>query len=76
MIYMNISDAYDIAEAVKQLISANIEAHESDEISDLNDKIDNLECEILTLQDVANDRQDRIEYLESILKENKIDFDE
>ena len=75
MIYMNISDAYDIAEAVKQLISANIEAHESDEISDLNDKIDNLECEIITLQDVANDRQDRIEYLESILKENFIDFD-
>lgn len=74
MIYMHISDEYDIAEAVKQLISAAIDNHESEHHEELESRIDQLESDVHDLQEVANDRQDRIEYLESILKENGIDF--
>ena len=74
MIYMHISDEHDIAEAVKQLISAAIDNHDSEQNEELESKIEQLESDICDLQEVANDRQDRIEYLESILKENGIDF--
>ena len=75
MIYMHISDEHDIAEAVKQLISAAIDNHDSEQNDELESRIEQLESDICDLQEVANDRQDRIEYLESILKENYIDFD-
>lgn len=75
MIYMHISDEHDIAEAVKQLISAAIDNHDSEQNDELESKIEQLESDICDLQEVANDRQDRIEYLESVLKENYIDFD-
>lgn len=75
MIYMHISDEHDIAEAVKQLISAAIDNHDSEQNEELESKIDQLESDLCDLQEVANDRQDRIEYLEGILKENYIDFD-
>ena len=74
MIYMHISDEHDIAEAVKQLISAAIDNHDSEQNEELESRIEQLESDIHDLQEVANDRQDRIEYLESILKENNIDF--
>ena len=76
MIYMHISDENDIAEAVKQLVNVAIEAHEDEQAEELESRIDQLGSDICDLQEVANDRQDRIEYLESILKENYIDFDE
>ena len=74
MIYMHISDEHDIAEAVKQLINAAIDNHESEHHEELESRIDQLESDICDLQEIANDRQDRIEYLEGILKENDIDF--
>ena len=74
MIYMHISDEHDIAEAVKQLISAAIDNHDSEQNDELESKIEQLESDICDLQEVANDRQDRIEYLEGILKENGIEF--
>lgn len=74
MIYMHISDEHDIAEAVKQLISAAIDNHDSEQNDELESRIEQLESDICDLQEVANDRQDRIEYLESILKENGIEF--
>lgn len=74
MIYMHISDEHDIAEAVKQLINVAIEAHEDEQAEELESRIEQLESDIGTLQEVANDRQDRIEYLEGLLKESGIEF--
>ena len=75
MFHMNISDESDIAEAVRKLILESIDNHESERNDELFNKIDHLESNLYQLQEVANDRQDRIEYLESILKENFIDFE-
>lgn len=74
MIYMHISDEHDIAEAVKQLINVAIEAHEDEQAEELESRIEQLESDIDTLQEVANDRQDRIGYLEGLLKENGIEY--
>lgn len=74
MIYMHISDEHDIAEAVKQLINVAIEAHEDGQAEELESRIEQLESDVNTLQEVANDRQDRIDYLEGLLKENGIEF--
>ena len=74
MIYMHISDEHDIAEAVKQLINVAIEAHEDGQVEELESRIEQLESDICDLQEVANDRQDRIDYLEGLLKENGIEF--
>ena len=76
MFHINISDESDIAEAVRKLILESIDNHESEQNDELFNQIDKLESDINDLQEIANDRQDRIDYLESILKENFIDFDE
>ena len=75
MFYMHISDEHDIAEAVRKLIVASIDKHESEQNDELLNQVDGLEGEVNDLQGIANDRQDRIEYLESLLKENGIDFE-
>ena len=74
MIYMHISDEHDIAEAVRQLINVAIEAHEDEQSEELESRIEQLESDVNTLQEVANDRQDRIDYLEGLLKESGIEF--
>lgn len=71
---MHISDEHDIAEAVKQLINVAIEAHEDEQSEELESRIEQLESDIDTLQEVANDRQDRIDYLEGLLKESGIEY--
>ena len=76
MFHINISDESDIAEAVRKLILESIDNHESEQNDELFNQIDKLESDINDLQEIANDRQDRIDYLESILKENFIDFNE
>ena len=74
MFHINISDESDIAEAVRKLILESIDNHEREQNDELLDQIDKLESDVDVLQEVANDRQERIEYLESLLKENRIDF--
>lgn len=76
MFHINISDEHDIAEAVRKLIVESIDKHESEQNDELLDKVDRLDSDICVLQEIADDRQNRIEYLESLLKENFIDFDE
>lgn len=74
MFHINISDESDIAEAVRKLMAAQFDAGLEEGNNDLDERLDKLQSDICDLQEVANDRQDRIDYLESLLKENRIDF--
>lgn len=74
-IYMHISDERDIVEAVRKLMAASFDAGLEEGNNDLDERLDKLSSDICDLQDIANERQDRIDYLESLLEENGIDFE-
>lgn len=74
MIYMHISDERDIAEAVRQLMTTHFEAGVEEGRDEVSEELEKLDEEMIELREVTNDRQDRIEYLESLLKENGIEF--
>lgn len=75
MTYMHISDEHDIAEAVRKLMAASFDAGLEEGNNDLDERLDKLSSDICDLQDIANERQDRIDYLESLLEESGIDFE-
>lgn len=71
---IRISDPSDIVDAIQHLIDEAIDNHDNDTTDSLENKIEQLESDVYNLQEIANDRLDRIEYLEGLLKENGIEY--